>query len=193
MHTVILILCRAGLSHSIMSSFLCSTWTIQPARFLCPWGFSKQEYWTLLQGIFPTQGLNPGLMHCRWIHYYLIHQRSSRILEWVAYPFSSGTSQPRNWTGISSIAFLQFFTSWATQDTLSLTQISIYLTLGLVFPFCEAHLKNTRFFLTFPLISGWEHMDLCSEFWWHVLFTLDTHITLSNSRVNVLHIYLTCW
>ena len=57
----------------------------------------------------PTQGLNPGLMHCRWIHYYLIHQRSSRILEWVAYPFSSGTSQPRNWTGISSIAFLLFF------------------------------------------------------------------------------------
>ena len=30
----------------------------------------------LLQGIFPTQGSNPGLSHCRWILYYLSHQGS---------------------------------------------------------------------------------------------------------------------
>ena len=30
----------------------------------------------LLQGIFPTQGLNPGLPHCRWILYLLSHQGS---------------------------------------------------------------------------------------------------------------------
>jgi len=30
----------------------------------------------LLQGIFPTQGLNPGLPHCRWILYHLSHQGS---------------------------------------------------------------------------------------------------------------------
>ena len=35
----------------------------------------------LLQGIFPTQGLNPGLLHCRWILYHLSHQGSPRILE----------------------------------------------------------------------------------------------------------------
>ena len=29
---------------------------------------------TLLQGIFPTQGLNPGLLHCRWILYCLSPQ-----------------------------------------------------------------------------------------------------------------------
>jgi len=31
--------------------------------------FSRLEYWSgysLLQGIFPTRGLNPGLPHCRW-------------------------------------------------------------------------------------------------------------------------------
>ena len=38
--------------------------------------FSSQEYWSGLplpdlQGIFPTQGLNPGLLHCRWILYHL--------------------------------------------------------------------------------------------------------------------------
>ena len=28
----------------------------------------------LLQRIFPTQGSNPGLLHCRWILYHLSHQ-----------------------------------------------------------------------------------------------------------------------
>ena len=50
----------------------------------------------LLQEIIPTQGSNPGLPHCRWILYQLSHQGSLRILEWVAYPFSSGSSRPRN-------------------------------------------------------------------------------------------------
>ena len=68
----------------------------------------------LLQGIFPTQGLNPGLPHCRWILYHLSHPGSPRILEWVAYPFSKGSSRPRNWTGVSCIAD-GFFTSWNTR------------------------------------------------------------------------------
>ena len=50
----------------------------------------------LLQGIFPTQGSNPGLPHCRWSLYCLSHQGSQRILEWVAYPFFRVSSQPRN-------------------------------------------------------------------------------------------------
>ena len=48
----------------------------------------------LLQGIFPTQRSNPGFLHCRQIVYQQCHQGSSRILEWVAYPFSSGSSDP---------------------------------------------------------------------------------------------------
>ena len=39
----------------------------------------------------------------------------SRILEWVAVPFSRGSSQPRNWIGVSCIAE-GFFTSWATKE-----------------------------------------------------------------------------
>ena len=35
----------------------------------------------LLQGIFPTQGLNLGLLHCRQILYHLSYQGSPRILE----------------------------------------------------------------------------------------------------------------
>ena len=69
---------------------------------------------SLLKCIFPIQGSNPGLPHCRWILYQVSHQGSPRILEWVAYPFSSGSSQSRNWTWVSWIAG-GFFTSWATK------------------------------------------------------------------------------
>ena len=72
---------------------------------------------SLLQGIFPTQGSNPGLLHCRLIYYQLSHKASPRILGWVNYPFSSGSSQPRNQTGVSCIAG-GFFTNWAMQEAL---------------------------------------------------------------------------
>ena len=39
----------------------------------------------------------------------------ARILEWVAFPFSRGSSQPRDWTQVSHIAG-RFFTSWATKE-----------------------------------------------------------------------------
>ena len=71
----------------------------------------------LLRRIFPTQGLNPGLPHCKWIVYCLSHQGSPRILEWVAYAFSRGSSLPRDWTGASCIAG-GFFASWATREAL---------------------------------------------------------------------------
>ena len=54
----------------------------------------------LLQGIFSTQGSNSGLPHCRLTLYRLSHQGNSWILEWVAYPFSRGSFQPRNLTGV---------------------------------------------------------------------------------------------
>ena len=49
-------------------------------------------YHAFFQGIFPTQGWNPSLLHCRQILYCLSHQESPRILEWVAYSSSRGTS-----------------------------------------------------------------------------------------------------
>ena len=69
----------------------------------------------LFQGIFPNQGSKLGLPHCRWILYHLSHQGSPRIPEWVAYPFSKGSSWSRNQTRVSCIA-CRFFTSWATRE-----------------------------------------------------------------------------
>ena len=47
---------------------------IQSHQTLCDtMNFSRQEYWSgidpILQAIFPTQEMNPGLPHCRWILY----------------------------------------------------------------------------------------------------------------------------
>ena len=70
---------------------------------------------SLLQEIFPTQGSNTGLPQCRQILYQLTYKGNPRILEWVAYPFSSQSSKPRNWTGVSCIAG-RFFTNWAIRE-----------------------------------------------------------------------------
>jgi len=56
---------------------------LQPARLLCPWKSSGKNIGvgchSLLQGIFPTQGSNPGLPHCRQILYHLIYQGSPHL------------------------------------------------------------------------------------------------------------------
>ena len=53
---------------------------LQPARLLCPWNSPSKSTTVdchfLLQGSFPTQGLNPGLPHCRWTFYCLSHEGS---------------------------------------------------------------------------------------------------------------------
>ena len=100
-------------SHSVVSD------SLLPHGLYSPWNSPGQNTGvcslSLLQGIFPTQGSNPGLPHCRRILYQLSHQGTLRILEWVPYPFSRGSSQPKNWIRVSCIAG-GFFTSWAMRE-----------------------------------------------------------------------------
>ena len=86
----------------------------------------------LLWGIFPTQGFNPGLPDCRLILYQLSHKGSSRMLKWVACPFSRGSSPPRSWTWVSCIAssfFCQMNYQGKFQD---LDQISSFLRIRII-------------------------------------------------------------
>ena len=83
---------------------------------------------SLLQGIFPNQGSNPDLLHCRQILYQLSHRGSPIILERVAYPFSRGSSQSRNLTGISCIAG-GFFTNWAI-SSVQFSHVWLFATPG---------------------------------------------------------------
>ena len=86
--------------------------------FVTPWTSPGQNTgvgsFFLLQGIFPTQGLNSGLLHCMQILYQLSHKGSPRILVWVAYPFSTGFSWPKDRTQVSRIVG-GFFTNWAKE------------------------------------------------------------------------------
>ena len=107
---------------SVLQSESCSVMfnSLQPHGLYRPWMNSLDQNTgvgslSLLQGIFLAQGSNPGLLHCRQILYQLSHKGSPRIPEWVTYPFSRGSSQPRNWTGVSCIAG-QFFTNWDIRE-----------------------------------------------------------------------------
>ena len=128
-------------SHSIVSNPL---WPHGLYRLYSPWnspGQNTGEFTSLyiLKGIFPTQGLNPGLPHCRPVLYQLSHQRSPRILEWVAYFFSSESSQPRNWTRV-------YWCHWSMKT-----------------------LKFSRAFFHNSLIDSWVLVIILCGYWLHPL------------------------
>ena len=80
----------------------------------------------LLQEIFPTQGSNLGLPHCRRILYQLSYKGSPSTLEWVAYPVSSGSSWPRNQTRVSCIAG-GFFTNLDSREAPDIRKAAIWI------------------------------------------------------------------
>ena len=110
---------------------------------------------SLLQGIFTTQGSNPGLPHCRWILYQLSHKGSPRILGWVAYPFSSRSSWPRNQTGVSCIAG-RFFTNWAIREAHWYTMHEIFL----IFEYLKIIRKLKRLFCK---TTNFPQLNLCKQ------------------------------
>ena len=65
-----------SVSHSVMSDSM-QLHGLEPARLLCPWDSPGKNTGVgchaLLQGIFPTQGWKPGLLHSRQIFYCLSH------------------------------------------------------------------------------------------------------------------------
>ena len=71
--------CEKSESHSVVSD---SLW---PHGVYCPWNSpgqnSRVPSLSLLQGIFPTQGSNPGLWYRRWILYQLSHKGNPWIWE----------------------------------------------------------------------------------------------------------------
>ena len=96
-------------------------------------GFSKQEYWSGMPLPSPQvalvlknspanaedisesescsvvyDSLQPHGLYSPWNH-------QARILEWVTFPFSRGSSQPRDWTQVSRIAG-GILTCWATRE-----------------------------------------------------------------------------
>ena len=78
---------------------------------------------SLLQGMSPIEPWSPALQADSL---QAEPQGSPGILEWVAYPFSRRSSQPRNWTGVSCIAG-GFFTNWAMREAQKARKIPTFL------------------------------------------------------------------
>ena len=70
--------CAIHLQWSKIPTFLPNI--LEPARLLCLWGFSRQEYWSGWlcppPGNLPNPGIKPSLLHCRQILHCLSHQGS---------------------------------------------------------------------------------------------------------------------
>ena len=98
----------AGLDKSVNCSVVSDSLQpheLWPARLLCPWDFAGKNTGVgshSLPGIFPTQGSNPCLLHCRQILFCLSHQGSpagldrSRVICWklLTWKINPGESVP---------------------------------------------------------------------------------------------------
>ena len=73
---------------------------LQPHGLYGPWNSPGQNTGvgslSLLQGIFPTQGSNPGLPHYRWILYQLSHKGSPLFLMVLIYSACASSSWEEN-------------------------------------------------------------------------------------------------
>ena len=139
---------------------------------------------SLLQGIFPTQGLNPGLPQCRQILYQLSHKGSWRILKRVAYPFSCRSSWPRNQTRVSCVAgsslpswaiasfltdvgswakLLVWYTNWKLQ-----TSVCDKMRSGCSVSSCMFS-QQSQVFLWCAGLDGLKYLRFCSVVFWKTM------------------------
>ena len=139
--------------------------SLLPHGLYSPWNSPGQNTGvgsvSLFWGIFPTQGSNLGVLHCRQILYQLSHKGSPRILEWVAYPFSSGSFWPRNRTGVSCIAG-RFFTNWAIREALMKTYLLRKSIVGFL-PFLLLTFSSTHKLIAVLISPMLEHGDRGEE------------------------------
>ena len=113
-------MCVCTLSCSVMSDSL-QPHGLQPSRLLCPWGFSRQEYWSELPCPPPGDFPNPG-----------IEPRSPALQADSLLPEPPG--KPKN-TGVGSLSLLQgiFPTQESTRGLLHCKWILYHLCLILCF------------------------------------------------------------
>ena len=133
-------------------------WLSPVQLFVTPWTVAHQAPWSrdfpgmntgvgchsLLQGIFPTQGLNTGLLHCRQIFYHVSHQGSSiYLLDKILYPkLNSWSNHP---TILNSNSSLMIQTK----------NLEVDLNSSLIFP-----IQSSKYILTWSLFK--KNLAMCS-------------------------------
>ena len=119
---------------------------LKPTRLLYPWNFPGKNTGmgshSLLERIFQTQGLNPGLLHCRWILHHLSHMNPFQVPPMELFsPFSS----------VQSLSHVRLFAiPWtaAFQASLSITNSWSLLKLMSV----ESMMPSNHLILCHPLL-----------------------------------------
>ena len=121
--------CAWSLSHFQ----LFATRGLQSTRLPCPWDSSGKNTGVgchaLLQGIFPTLGLNPDLPPCRWILYRWRRkwQPTPVLLPGKSHGWRSLVGyRPWGHKELDMTKRFHFFTVWATRNTLWGTQDCFY-------------------------------------------------------------------
>jgi len=157
--------------------------SLRPHGLFSPWNSPGQNTGggslSLLQGIFPTQELNPGLLHCRWLLYQLNHKGSPRILECVAYPFSRGSSWLRNQTRISCIA----------GDLDSIPGLGRSLGEGKGYPLQYSGLENSMDWIVHGVSKSWtwwgfKELEMMSNFPFYPIDSLDFHAAAGHGSLH---------
>ena len=92
------------------------------------------NHWTQSHVKVKVAQLCPALCNPMYFTVYGILQ--ARILDWAAYPFTSGSLQPRNQIGVTCIAG-GFFTNWAMRVRSTLQKQSVSLVTQLCPTLCE--------------------------------------------------------
>ena len=86
-------------------------WIVACTKLLCPWDFSRKSTGVgchfLLQGIFPNQGSNPGLSHCRQMLYRLSHPGRVLLHKPGQIAFFLGLNFPTCYWGYALVRVLQ--------------------------------------------------------------------------------------
>ena len=107
------------------------------ARLLCPWGSPGKNTGvgchSLLQGIFPTQESNPGLLHYKQILYQLSYQGSC----FHFFPFYVLQS---DWTGCYD---LNFFLMLSFKTAFPLSSIYVFIYFSILYLFMLSLVKST--------------------------------------------------
>ena len=143
--------------------------------------FSRLKYWSGYSfpspGDLPNPGIESRCLQCRWILYHLSHKGSPRILDWVAYPLSSISFWPRNWTRVSCIAG-RFFTNWVIWEAVILEPKKIkFFTISIISPSIWHGLMMDVMILVFCKLRFKLAFSLSS-------FTFTKRLWQSNQAVN---------
>ena len=128
----------------------------------------------------------------------------AKVLEWVAMPSFTGSSQLRDRTQVSSTAG-GFFTMWATQEALKtsknlLNKINALTTLGVLWPcqkggvfrsrktMYQRYYHNQEYFILYIILLRYRGIAICFKIWKPILLFTFHIIFLTILRNLWLHI-----